>query len=84
MGDILGEKVMILTRESVKIDVKQYIALDVCKACKAVPFDIEGRKAKVIGGRYGLASRDTQPKHIKSVYDFMKSPKAHTELSSSI
>lgn len=47
MGDILGEKVMILTRESVKIDVKQYIALDVCKACKAVPFMIEGRRVKV-------------------------------------
>lgn len=47
MGEVLGEKVMILSKDSVKIDVKQYIALDVCKACKAVPFDIEGRKAKV-------------------------------------
>ena len=47
MGEILGEKVMILSKESIKIDVKQYVALDVCKACKAVPFDIEGRKAKV-------------------------------------
>ena len=32
---------------------------------------LEGRDFKVIGGRYGLSSRDTQPKHIKSVYDFM-------------
>ena len=32
---------------------------------------LEGRDVKVIGGRYGLSSRDTQPKHIKSVYDFM-------------
>ena len=26
---------------------------------------------KVIGGRYGLSSKDTQPKHIKAVYDVM-------------
>ena len=47
MGDILGEKVMLLSKESIKVDVKQYIALDICKACKAVLFDIEGKKAKV-------------------------------------
>ena len=41
----------------------------------------EGFKAKVIGGRYGLASRDTQPKHIKSVFDFLKSPAAHTDFT---
>lgn len=41
-----------------------------------------GRKnVKVIGGRYGLASRDTQPKHIKAVYDFMKSAQAHTDFT---
>ena len=47
MGDILGEKVMLLSKESIKVDVKQYIALDICKACKAILFDIEGKKAKV-------------------------------------
>ncbi len=26
---------------------------------------------KVVGGRYGLSSKDTQPKHIKAVYDFL-------------
>ena len=36
---------------------------------------------KVIGGRYGLSSKDTQPKHIKSVYDFLKSPNAHTDFT---
>lgn len=41
-----------------------------------------GRKnIKVIGGRYGLASRDTQPKHIKAVYDFMKSAQAHNDFT---
>ena len=32
------------------------------------------RKIKVIGGRYGLSSKDTQPKAIKAVYDHLKSP----------
>ncbi len=41
----------------------------------------ENRKIKVIGGRYGLASRDTQPKHIKSVFDFMKSSDAHSDFT---
>ena len=41
----------------------------------------ENRKINVIGGRYGLASRDTQPKHIKSVFDFMKSANAHTDFT---
>ena len=31
-----------------------------------------GRKVDVIvGGRYGLSSKDTQPKHMKAVYDFL-------------
>lgn len=34
----------------------------------------EGRKVDVlIGGRYGLSSKDTQPKDVKSVYDFLAS-----------
>lgn len=34
------------------------------------------RKADVIvGGRYGLSSKDTQPKHMKAVYDFLDSNK---------
>jgi pyruvate-ferredoxin/flavodoxin oxidoreductase len=32
----------------------------------------------VIGGRYGLSSKDTQPKHIKSVYDFLNAKKNWT------
>lgn len=30
-------------------------------------------KIEVFGGRYGLSSKDTQPKDIKAVYDFLKS-----------
>lgn len=36
---------------------------------------------KLIGGRYGLSSKDTQPKHIKSVYDWMLSGKEHHEFT---
>lgn len=43
MGEILGEKVILLTKDTVKIDLKEYISLDVCKACKAVMFDIDGK-----------------------------------------
>lgn len=36
----------------------------------------EGRHFEVlIGGRYGLSSKDTQPKDVKSVYDFLESDK---------
>ena len=38
---------------------------------------LAGKKIKVYGGRYGLSSKDTQPKHIKSVYDFLRSDKVH-------
>ncbi|MGI6713621.1 MAG: pyruvate:ferredoxin (flavodoxin) oxidoreductase [Bacilli bacterium] len=32
----------------------------------------------VVGGRYGLSSRDTQPKHIKSVFDFLNNKPWHS------
>ncbi|MFA6754934.1 MAG: pyruvate:ferredoxin (flavodoxin) oxidoreductase [Bacilli bacterium] len=39
---------------------------------------VEGKKdVKVIGGRYGLGSHDTQPKHIKALFDWMDSKDAH-------
>ena len=47
--------------------------LDVVAALKQVGLD----KIEVYGGRYGLSSKDTQPKHIKSVYDFLKGKPHH-------
>ena len=47
MGEILGEKVMILSPDSVNVDVTEYVSLDVCKTSKSVIFDIIGGKAKV-------------------------------------
>lgn len=32
----------------------------------------------LIGGRYGLSSKDTQPKHVKAVYDFLNAEKVWT------
>ena len=41
-------------------------------------FEQTGRKFDVIvGGRYGLSSRDVQPKHMKSVYDFLNNNPHH-------
>ena len=47
MGEILGEKVIILRPDSVTVDMNQYFSLDVAKACKAVIFEVNGGKAKV-------------------------------------
>ena len=46
--------------------------LDVVAALKQM-----GRCINVYGGRYGLSSKDTQPKHIKSVYDFLANNPHH-------
>ena len=35
----------------------------------------------VIGGRYGLGSHDTQPKHIKALLDWMETNKAHHDFT---
>ena len=47
IGDILGEKTMLLTEKEVKINVIDYISLDVAMQNKVVHFDIIGGKIKV-------------------------------------
>ena len=47
MGEILGEKVIILRPDSVQVDMTQYFSMDIAKACKAVLFEVVGGKAKV-------------------------------------
>lgn len=47
MGEILGENVIILNADDVKIKEEDYLSLDVCKSCKAILFEIIGRRAKV-------------------------------------
>ena len=38
---------------------------------------LRNKDINIIGGRYGLSSKDTSPKDIKAVFDFMKSGKSH-------
>jgi len=47
MGEILGEKTILLTPRDVKIDFLEYISLDIAVKYKAVPFEIIGSKIKV-------------------------------------
>ena len=47
IGEILGEKGTLLSKSSIKIDIEEYISLDIAKKNKAIPFEIENGKIKV-------------------------------------
>lgn len=47
IGDILGVKGVILTKESVQIDILDYISIEMAKRYHAVPFGLENGKIKV-------------------------------------
>ena len=47
IGEIIGEKGIILNYSNIEIDPDQYISSDIIKECKAIPFDIEQGKVKV-------------------------------------
>ena len=47
IGEILGEKGMLLSRAMIKINISEYISLDIAEKNKVIPFDIEGGKIKV-------------------------------------
>ncbi len=47
IGDIIGEKAILLTTNNIKINVTDYISLDVAKRNKAIPFEVEAGKIKV-------------------------------------
>ena len=47
IGEITGEKAIILRYGDINIDVTDYISLDVAKQNKAIPFDISNGKVKV-------------------------------------
>ena len=47
IGEIVGEKGIILTRESINIKMEDYISLDIAKQNKVIPFDISSGKIKV-------------------------------------
>ncbi len=65
------KKIAVLDRTKEPGSIGEPLYLDVVAALAQ-----EGRHVDVIvGGRYGLSSKDTQPKHVKSVYDFLDSEK---------
>ncbi len=47
MGEILGEKAILLGIGDIKINIVDYISLDTAKKNKAIPFDVEAGKIKV-------------------------------------
>ena len=47
IGEVLGEKTIFLTPNSVRINITDYISLDVAKRNNAIPFEIEAGKVKV-------------------------------------
>lgn len=47
MGDILGTKGILLRQNRIKLNLTDYISLDVAKKNKAVPFEVENGKIKV-------------------------------------
>ena len=47
IGEILGEKGILLNKEIIKLNVGDYISLDIAKKNKVIPFEIENGKIKV-------------------------------------
>lgn len=47
LGEILGEKTIMLSSNDVQIAINRYISLDVANKYKAVPFELNGNKIKV-------------------------------------
>lgn len=47
IGEIVGTKGIFLTNDIIKIDMEEYIPLDLMKKYRAIPFDIENGKLKV-------------------------------------
>lgn len=47
IGEILGERGILLNADDIEINVEDYISLDVAKECKAVPFAITQGRVKV-------------------------------------
>lgn len=63
------KKIAVLDRTKEMGAMGEPLYLDVVAALEQM-----GRKMDVlVGGRYGLSSKDTQPKHMKAVFDFLDS-----------
>ena len=47
IGEILDEKAILLEEGDIRVNVSEYISLDIAKKNKAIPFEIDGNKIKV-------------------------------------
>lgn len=61
-------KIAVLDRTKEAGSIGEPLYLDVCSI-------LGNKKIKVVGGRYGLSSKNTTPADIKAVYDMLEKPK---------
>ena len=47
IGEILDEKAILLEEGDIRVNVPEYISLDIAKKNKAIPFEVDGNKIKV-------------------------------------
>ena len=47
IGEILDEKAILLEEANIKINIPDYISLDIAKQNKAIPFEVDGGRIKV-------------------------------------
>ena len=70
------KKIAVLDRTKEPGSAGEPLYLDVVKTIKEVE-----SKVSIIGGRYGLSSKNTTPAMIKGVYDFMDKRDSHTNFT---
>ena len=71
-----AKRIAVLDRTKEMGATGEPLYLDVVSVIKQAGLDVE-----VIGGRYGLSSKDTQPKDVKAVYDFLNSSSCHHDFT---
>ncbi len=74
-----AKKVVVLDRTKEAGAAGEPLYEDVVSVIKEAGLNLE-----VLGGRYGLSSKDTQPKDMKAVYDFMNAEKRWNHFTVSI
>ena len=47
IGDIIGEKGVLLTKDSLRVNPTEYLSLEICRKNKCIPFEVNGGKIKV-------------------------------------
>ena len=70
------KKIAVLDRTKEPGSAGEPLYLDVVKTIQ----EVEG-KVKVLGGRYGLSSKNTTPAMIKGIFDYMDKKDAHTNFT---